>query len=103
KVQEWYYLSLNLSTVVNPSVKITVIGLKSDKKTHDLHIKTLSMFEPRKIVEILDPKEDEEKIRKLNFPKITEPTAYARIENKCSPPIDEPDEVIPILKDFLIR
>lgn len=100
------YATLYAQTVdrfLNPPVKITVIGPKSDKKTHDLHIKTLSMFEPRKIVEILDPKEDEEKIRKLNFPKITEPTAYARIENKCSPPIYEPDEVIPILKDFLIR
>jgi uncharacterized protein YyaL (SSP411 family) len=88
---------------LNPPVKILVIGSKSDEKTHELHIRALNMFEPRKIVELLDPEENKEKIQKLNLPEITEPTVYACIENLFSAPIKEPDNVIPKLKEFTKR
>ncbi len=86
---------------LNSPLKIIVIGPISEEKTRELHINTLIIFEPRKVVEILDPEEDEEKIQKSNFPETTEPTVYACIENICSAPITEPDEVILKLKDFI--
>jgi hypothetical protein len=86
---------------LNPPVKIVVIGPKSDEKTHELHIKALNIFVPRRIVEILDPEEDKEKIQKSNFPEIAEPAVYGCIENSCSTPIKEPEKVIPKLKEFI--
>jgi uncharacterized protein YyaL (SSP411 family) len=86
---------------LNPPIKITVIGSQSDKKTQELHIKTLNIFEPRKIVELLDPEEDKEKIQKAKLPEIKEPTVYACIENLFSEPIKEPEKVIPKLKEFI--
>ncbi|WXG41818.1 MAG: DUF255 domain-containing protein [Candidatus Freyarchaeum deiterrae] len=88
---------------LNPAVKIVVIGPKSDDKTHELHTKALNIFEPRRIVELLDPEEDKEKIQKSNFPEIAEPAVYACIENSCSPPIKEPDNVLLKLKQFISR
>lgn len=92
-----------LDRFLNPAVKIVTIGPKIDKKTYELHIKALNFFEPRRIVELLDPEEDKEKIQKSNFPETTLPAVYVCIENSWSAPIKEPEEVAPKLKEFISR
>lgn len=86
---------------LNSPTKIVVIGSKSDEKTHELHIRALNIFEPRRIVECLDPEEDKEKIQKSNLPQIKEPAVYACIENVCSAPIKEPEKVIEKIREFI--
>ncbi|MEM3585819.1 MAG: hypothetical protein QXO71_00735, partial [Candidatus Jordarchaeaceae archaeon] len=90
-----------LTRFLNQPIKIIVIGPKSDAKTHELHIKALNIFDLRRIVELLDPEEDKDKIQKSNLPEPTEPAVYACIGNTYSPQIKEAEKVIPKLKEFI--
>ncbi len=95
--------AMALDRFLNPPVRIVTVGSKSDEKTRKLHTKALSIFEPRRVAELLDTEEDVEKIQMYGLPKATEPAVYALIENIRSPPVKEPDEVIPKLTSFIQR
>ena len=79
---------------------ITIIGPKSDKVTAALRHEARKFYEPLKVVETLDPKEDAKRLSQLPYRAKPEPTLYACVETACSMPIKDPKMVERQLRRF---
>jgi len=77
------------------------VGEKSDRGTHSLLKEALSFFEPRKVILIIDPKEDAVRLAQLPYVARPQPVLYACVETACSMPISEPQNVVPNLTRFV--
>ena len=77
------------------------MGDKKDPRTLALFQESLEIYEPRKIVQLLDPVKDIEIIKKGIFPNPETPSLFICIENRCSLPIVKPETVVQALRDFL--
>ena len=81
-------------------LEIAIVGEKSNPEMHTLLKEALLFFEPRKIILILDPKEDASRLARLPYIARPHPVMYACVETACSMPISDPHQVIPNLTRF---
>ncbi len=82
-------------------VNLVIVGPKNDELTKRLHGEVLRFYEPNKIIEILDPEEDAERISKLKYPVHEEPKLYVCANKFCSEPIDANDRVFENMRNFV--
>jgi uncharacterized protein YyaL (SSP411 family) len=80
---------------------MVVVGDKKDPRTLALFQESLQIYEPGKIVQLLDPLKDFKIIKKGIFPNPKTPSLFICTENRCSLPIVKPETVAQALRDFL--
>ncbi|MEW6203422.1 MAG: DUF255 domain-containing protein [bacterium] len=85
----------------NFPLEIAIVGKKSDGGTHSLLKEALHFFEPRKVILILDPKEDADRLAQLPYVVRPQPVMYSCVETACSMPISEAQNVVPNLTRFV--
>ena len=93
--------ALALERYFNYPISMVVVGDKKDPRTLALFQESLQIYEPGKIVQLLDPVKDIEIIKKGIFPNPETPSLFICIENRCSLPIVKPETVAQALRDFL--
>ena len=93
--------ALALERYFNYPISMVVVGDKKDPRTLALFQESLQLYEPDKIVQLLDPVKDIEIIKKGIFPNPETPSLFICIENRCSLPIVKPETVAQALRDFL--
>jgi uncharacterized protein len=84
-------------------IQITVVGDSKDKNTGALLLAARKFYEPLKVVETLDPKEDAKRLSKLPYQARPMPTLYACVETACAMPVDDPAKVAERLRRFVER
>ncbi len=77
----------------DPPPVIHIVGDKGLQKTKDFLHSCLEIFEPRRVVRLLDPSGDEEYLSSLGYPPSREPAAYVCFPGGCEGPFREVEEV----------
>lgn len=90
-----------LDLYVNPPMHIVVVGDKENEKTTDMLETSLHAYEPSKLVQVLDPTEENTTIGELTYMAEEEPLAYVCVQNVCTPPARGNTELATILEDVL--
>lgn len=68
-------------------VHLVLIGSASDSQTRNILSAALKTYAPHRIIQLLDPKEDGERIASLGFPTGGAPALYACMNGMCLSPI----------------
>ena len=74
-------------------VDLVLVGAAADRRTQRLLRSALRVFAPHRIIQVLDPQEDEVRVSALGFPVNTPPSLYACMSGMCLSPIRTPAQV----------
>ncbi len=94
-----YGLAVDL--YLEPPVHIVVVGSRDHSETGRMLKAGLHAYEPRKLVQVLDPAEDALAIGGLTYAAQEEPSAYVCVKNVCMSPVTGSDELTVTLEDVL--
>lgn len=94
-----YGLALDL--YLEPPVHIVVVGDRAHTETAKMLKAGLHAYEPRKLVQVLDPGEDELTIGDLMYAAHGEPAAYVCVRNVCMNPVTGSEALTTTLEDVL--
>jgi hypothetical protein len=90
--------ALAVDTFLNEPTMIRIVGSKDNSETQDFLAEAARVYEPRKIIQILDPEMDASEISKSGFCIREASTAYVCVGTSCTAPITEPKEIAPAIQ-----
>jgi len=76
---------------LNPPVEVNIVG--HHESAEPLHWAALSLNVPARIVQLLDPETDVQRLAALSLPGQPSPAAYVCYKMTCSAPVTEPDQL----------
>jgi len=82
---------------LNEPTAIQIIGSLETPQTKGLLTEAHRIYEPRKVIQLLDPGKDAGKITSLGYPATSQPTAYICVGKASTAPIIEPKQIAPEL------
>jgi uncharacterized protein YyaL (SSP411 family) len=85
--------AIAVDCLLNEPTTVRIIGSIEKPQTKGLLAETHRSYEPRKVVQVLDPRKDLEKILALGFTITEQPTAYICLGRTCTAPISEPKQI----------
>jgi len=77
--------------LLNPPVAVNIVG--TGESAAALHSKALSLDVPSRVVQVLDPERDAERVAALHLPPEPAPAAYVCVGTMCSAPVMSPDQL----------
>ena len=93
--------AMSVDAFLHEPSTIHIVGSPEKPQTKGLLSEAHRIYEPRRVIHILDPVEDRDRVNALGY-KITEtPTAYVCIGKACTAPIIEPKEIAPELSRMI--
>lgn len=72
-------------------MQVHIVGSRSDSATHRFHGKSLRVYNPLMVVEVIDPVADSKRLRQLGYPTAKKPTAYICFKGSCIS-VENPEE-----------
>ncbi|MCL5961725.1 MAG: AGE family epimerase/isomerase, partial [Chloroflexi bacterium] len=78
---------------LNFPTQITIVSGAGDKRARELLGAALGIYDPTKIVQMLDPATDQERLGQLGYPPMPTPLAYVCVGRTCARPTDKPGEI----------
>ncbi len=73
-------------------MQVHIVGARNDPLTRRFRRESLQAYNPMKVVEVIDPVADAERLRQLGYPVAEKPTAYICFEGTCNS-VENPEEV----------
>jgi len=73
-------------------MQIHVVGSKKDSATSRFLNESLRVYNPLKVIEVLDPAEDAERLADLKYPVTETPRAYVCFEGTCTS-VEDPEVI----------
>jgi hypothetical protein len=98
-IRAGYGLALDL--FMGMPVHIVVVGPRESQQTREMLETSLHTYEPRKLVQVLDPGEDPLTIGELTYEADEEPLAYVCVRNVCREPVKGADNLTVVLEDVI--
>jgi len=86
--------ALAVDAFLNEPTMIRIVGAPDKRETKAFLAEAARIYEPRKVVQILDPRSDADKIVESGFPSEGPPTAYICVGTTCTAPITDPKQII---------
>lgn len=65
-------------------MQVQIVGPRNDPVTRRFRSESLRAYNPLKVVEVIDPIVDTERLKKLRYPVAEKPTAYVCFEGTCN-------------------
>jgi uncharacterized protein YyaL (SSP411 family) len=87
--------------VLSPPAQVNIVGKPNDPATKGLVAESWKTFQPRKVIQVLDPERDEERIKELGYRLENKPIAYVCLGKVCLAPVSEPKQVAVQLAELL--
>ena len=81
--------ALAVDAFLNEPTIIRIIGSPEKAQTKDLLTEAHRIYDPRKIVQVLNPNRDAQYITELGYPRADQPTAFVCFGKLCTAPITE--------------
>lgn len=78
-----------------------IVARPDDKHRQPLITAAQKIYEPRKVVMLLEPEQDQLKFGDVTFPKTREARLFLCVERRCSPPLKASADLVSKVKDFL--
>ena len=85
--------ALAIDAFLNEPVIIRIIGSPERAQTKKLLTEAHRIYEPRKIIQVLNPDWDAQYISALGYPSTNQPTAFVCLGRLCTAPITEPNDI----------
>jgi uncharacterized protein YyaL (SSP411 family) len=85
--------------VLNPPAEINIVG--DAQSAGELHRAALSLDVPSRVVQLLDPGRDAERLAALSLPPEPAPAAYACAGTMCSAPVTDASGLFSAVRDML--
>jgi len=82
--------ALAVDAFLNEPTMIRIIGSPEKPQTEGLLAEAHRVYEPRRIIQVLNPDRDAQYITELGYPNVDHPTAFVCLGKLCTPPITEP-------------
>ena len=82
-------------------VHVVVVGNRSDEQTQEMLEAGLHVYEPLKLVQVLDPEEAPLTIGDMTYKAGEKPLAYVCVQNVCRPPVNDSEDLIAVLEDII--
>ena len=73
-------------------MQIHIVGSLKDDVTRRFLMESLRAYNPLKVVEVIDPTSDTERLKNLGYPFTEKPTAYVCFEGTCNS-VEDPEEI----------
>ena len=86
---------------LNEPTKVHILGSLDKPQTKGLLAEAHRIFEPRRVIRLLDPAKDSKAISSLGYPITDQPTAYICVGKVCTAPIIEPKQIAPQLSNLI--
>ena len=74
-------------------VHFVLVGSSSDRRTRPLLKSALRVYAPHKVVQVLDPQNDKDRVEDLGFPVDGPPALYVCMSGMCMAPVYTPAQV----------
>jgi uncharacterized protein YyaL (SSP411 family) len=85
--------ALAADAFLNQATMIRIVGAKERNDTRDLLAEAARVYEPRKIIQTLQPQADAKQIAENGFTSNGPPTAYICVGRACTAPITDPKQI----------
>ncbi len=85
--------ALAVDSFLNEPTLVKVVGSMNKPQTRELLSEALQVYEPRKVIQVLDPEQDSDAIAALGYTSGDQPTAYICVGKVCTAPIVEPKQI----------
>lgn len=76
-----------LDLFMNRPLHIVLVGAKENEETKQMLAASLQAYEPSKLVQLLDPAEDDLTVGDITYEASDIPMAYVCVRNVCQPPV----------------
>ncbi len=76
--------------LLNPPAEVNIVGVPEREAARSLHRAALALDAPFRIVQLLDPERDADRLEALSLPPQPPDVAYACLGTTCSSPITDP-------------
>jgi len=95
--------ALGADLVVNYPVEFVTIGPRDAPETRALHEASLRLYEPRRVVQLLDPEGDRDLIEKKGYSVPGKPALFMCVNATCGPPIHTPEQLKEAYEHFVTK
>jgi len=85
--------ALAVDAFLGEPTMIRIVGSKDRLETKAILSEAVRLYEPRKVIQILDPQIDAEEISKKGYSALAQSTAYICLGRACTSPITQPREI----------
>jgi len=85
--------ALAVDALLNEPTTIRIIGSPKGTRTEGFLTEAHRIFDPRKVIQILDPEREQSTISALGYQISEAPTAYICVGTACTAPITEPRQI----------
>jgi len=79
---------------------VNIVGEPRAEATRALQAAALAVDVPARVVQVLDPKRDGERLEALALPPEPAPAAYVCAGMMCSAPLSKPEELLQAVRDM---
>jgi uncharacterized protein YyaL (SSP411 family) len=87
-----------VDSLLNPPAEVNIVG--NAASAAELHRAALALDVPDRVVQVLDPVRDSERLDALSLPPSPAPAAYACAGMMCSAPVTEPDALAEAVREM---
>jgi len=85
--------AIAVEAFLNEPTKVQIVGTLDKPQTKGLLTEAQRLYEPRKVIQILDPTKESEAITAMGYAITEQPTAYICVGRVCTVPITEPKQI----------
>lgn len=93
--------ALAVDGFLNEPTMIRIVGARDRPETRGLIAESVRLYEPRRIIQVLDPETDSGEIARNGFSYNKSPTAYICVGTACTAPITEPKQIGPEVQNMI--
>ena len=90
---------LALDLFMSRPIRVVIVGGRGDRRTQEMLETGLHSYEPRKLVQVLDPAERPLTVGELTYGAGERPLAYVCVQDVCRPPVEGREDLIAALRD----
>jgi len=87
-----------VDSYLHPPVEINIVGTASEVER--LHRAALSLNQPSRLIQLLDPTRDAARIEALSLPLEPSPAAYVCSDSACSAPATDVDQLLAAVRQM---
>lgn len=87
----------SIRAFLSQPIQAIIVGSAEDALTRDLRQAALKLYAPFRVIQVVDPKWEKERLARLGYPAEPAPRAYICVGLTCAAPTENPDEVASIV------
>ena len=83
----------SIRAFLSQPIQAIIVGSAEDALTRDLRQASLTLYAPFRVIQVVDPEWEKERLARLGYPAEPAPRAYICVGLTCAAPTENPEEV----------